>query len=338
VIRAAALLLFAFACRAQQDPVPAEGSWIARGFRFGTGETLPELRLHYITLGKPVRDAAGRVSNAVLILHDTASSAQPFLASGFLGVLFLPGQPLDVQKYFVILPDAIGHGDSSKPSDGMRAKFPRYDDEDIVRAQYALVSEGLAVDHLRIVIGAGMGGMHAWLWGERYPGFMDALLPLAATPAQIAGRSRIYRDMIVDSLRSDPARGALTAQYIAFLMNSSALQLEKLAPTRDVADAQFQTFRRRAPRMADPIDLLYQYDASRNYDASPNLEKIQARVLAVNFADDEVNPPELAIMEREIRRVPRARHILVPAGEETRGHASPMRARLWKQYIEELLN
>lgn len=335
--RAAVLLFFACICFAQQDPVPAEGAWIARDFSFGTGETMPELRLHYITLGKPARDAAGRVDNAVLILHDTAGSAQPFLASGFLGVLFMAGQPLDVEKNFIILPDAIGHGDSSKPSQGLRWKFPRYDDADMVRAQYALVREGLGIDHLRLVIGAGMGGMHTWMWGERYPGFADALLPLASTPAQMSGRSRMYCDMIVDALRNDPARGALTAQSIAFLINASALQLEKLAPTRDVADARFQTFRRRAPRIADPIDLLYQYDASRNYDAAAGLEKIQARLLAVNFADDELNPPELGIMEREIRRVRGGRYILIPASGETRGHASPMRARLWKQYLEELL-
>jgi len=337
VIRAFAVLLLAFAALAQQDPVPVEGNWILRDFTFGTGEKLAEVRLHYITLGKPARDAAGRVSNSVRILHDTALSAQPFLASGFLGVLFLEGQRLDVGKYYIILPDAIGHGESSKPSDGLRAKFPRYDDDDMLRAQYALVREGLGIDHLRVVIGAGMGGMHAWMWGERYPGFMDALLPLASSPAQMAGRTRLYRDMIVDALRSDPERGVLTAQSIALLMNSSALQLQKFAPTRDIADAQFQTFRRRAPRMADALDLQYQYDSSRNYDASPQLEKIEAGVVAINFADDEVNPPELGLLEQEIRRVPRGRYVLVPASEETRGHASPMRARLWREYLADLL-
>ncbi len=324
MIRAVVLLLAAAACWAQDDPVPTEANWIARDFAFSSGKRIPELRLHYITLGKPARDAAGRVANAVLILHDTAASAQPFLASGFLGALFLKDQPLDVAKYYIILPDAIGHGDSSKPSDGLRAQFPDYDDDDMVRAQYALVRDGLGIDHLRLIAGAGMGGAHAWMWGERYPDFMDALLPLASSPAAIAGRHRLYREMIVDALRNDPARGALTAQFLALVMNSNARQLQ-LAP-------DFQAFRRRAPRIADATDLRYQYEASRNYNAVPGLEKIRARVLAINFADDEVHPPEIAIP-----RIPGARFILIPASEETRGHASPLRARLWRDYLSDLL-
>lgn len=328
--------------------MPTEANWTARDFTFGTGDRMAELRLHYITLGKPVRNTAGRVTNAVLILHDTGSSSQPFLASGFLGVLFLAGQPLDAEKYYLIFPDAIGHGESSKPSDGQHAHFPHYDYGDMVSAQYRLVREGLGVDHLRLIAGIGMGGMQAWQWGERYPEFMDALLPLNCSPAQIAGRERIFRDMVIDSIRSDPSwndgeytaapRGLLAAQYAAFLMTSGALQLHRTAPTGDVADAQFQTFKRRVARTVDANDMLYQYEAARNYDASRELGKIRVPVWAINSADDELNPPELGILEREIRRVAKGRYVLIPASEETRGHATAMRARVWRDHLVELLS
>jgi homoserine O-acetyltransferase/O-succinyltransferase len=307
-----------------------EGDWIARDFAFASGEKLGELRLHYITLGAPSR-------NAVLILHGTGGSSQPFLTGGFLGALFLAGQPLDASKYYIILPDAIGHGESSKPSDGLRAKFPNYDDDDIVRAQYLLVREGLGVNHLRLVMGTGAGGMHTWLWGEKYPNFMDALMPLASAPVPIAGRQRLFRDLVIDALRTDPSRGLITAGFIERLMTSSALQLHKAAPTSDVADAQFQTLKRRFLRAADSTDVLYQYESSRNYDPSKQLEKITAPLLAVNFADDEMNPPELGALEREIKRVAKGRYILIPASDETRGHATAMRARVWRDYVTELL-
>src|SRR5437867_4086916 len=207
LVRPLLMALLAAACWAQDEPEPREGDWIARDFAFSSGEKLAGLRLHYITLGTPSGDGAGRARNAVLILHGTCGSSQPFLSGGFLGVLFLKGQPLDVSKYYIILPDAIGHGESSKPSDGLLAKFPHYDDDDLVRAQYLLVREGLDVDHLRLVMGAGLGGMHTWLWGEKYPDFMDALLPLASAPVQIAGRHRIFRDLLIDAIRADPSRG-----------------------------------------------------------------------------------------------------------------------------------
>jgi len=335
------------ACWGQDEPQPSEADWVTRKFAFGAGESLPELRLHYITLGTPLRDAVGRIRNAVLILHDTGSSAQPFLAGGFLGVLFLKGQPLDASKYYIILPDAIGHGESSKPSDGLHARFPHYDDGDMVRAQYLLVHDGLKVEHLRLVIGIGMGGIETWLWGERYPDFMDALMPLACAPAQIAGRHRIFRDMVVDSIRTDPAwkegeytappRGLLAAQFAQFLMTTSPGQLQQLMPTSDVADAQFQALKKRFLRTVDANDMLYQYDASRNDDPGPDLEKIRAPLYAVNSADDELNPPELGTLEREIKRVAKGRYILIPTGEETRGHATAMRARVWRDYLSELL-
>ncbi|HXB71326.1 MAG TPA: alpha/beta fold hydrolase [Candidatus Acidoferrales bacterium] len=341
------LSLLALACWGQDEPQPLEANWVARDFTFGTGETLPELRLHYITLGSPQRDAAGRIRNAVLILHDTGSGAPPFLTGGFLGALFLKGQPLDASKYYIILPDAIGHGETSKPSDGLHAKFPHYNDGDMVRAQYLLVHDGLKVEHLRLVMGIGMGGMQTWLWGERYPDFMDALMPLASSPAQIAGRHRIFRDLVVDAIRTDPGwkdgeytsppRGLLTAQFAQFLMTTSPGQLQRLMPTSDVADAQFQTLKRRFLRAVDANDMLYQYDSSRNYDAGTDLEKIRAPLYAVNSADDELNPPELGILERAIQRVAKGRYIRIPASDETRGHATAMRARVWRDYLSELL-
>ena len=344
------ILLLGVCCTAlwaQQDPVPTEADWVVHDFAFRSGQRLPELRLHYRTLGEPERDAGGRVRNAVLLLHGTGSSSAPFLTAGFLGSLFLPGQVLDAGKYYLILPDAIGHGDSSKPSDGLHARFPAYDYQDMVLAQYRLVHEHLGIDHLRLVLGVEMGGMQAWLWGERYPDFMDALMPLASAPAQIAGRQRIFRDMVIDAIESDPEwnhgeytsppRGLVAAEFTIFLMTQSALQLERLAPTGDIADAQFQAWRRRAPRMADANDLLYQYHASKNYDPGPLLEKIRAPLLAVNFGDDELNPPGLGIVEREIRRVEKGRYILIPASAETRGTATGMRARVWRGYLEELL-
>jgi len=331
----------------QDEPQPSESNWVARNFTFGTGETLPELRLHYLTLGTPHRDAAGRISNAVLILHDTGSGAPPFLTGGFLGVLFLKGQPLDASKYYIILGEAIGHGESSKPSDGLHAKFPHYDDGDMVRAQYLLVHDGLKIEHLRLAIGIGMGGMQTWLWGERYAGFMDALMPLASAPVQIAGRHRIFRDMVVDAIRTDPnwkdgeytapPAGLLAAQFAQLLMTTSPRQLQQLMPSSDVADAQFQTLRKRFLRTVDANDMLYQYDASRSYNPGPDLERIGAPLYAVNSADDELNPPELGILEREIKRVAKGRYILIPASDETRGHATAMRARVWRDYLSELL-
>jgi len=335
-------LLIGLCCTAlygQADPIPTEADWVIRDFTFHSGERLPELRLHYITLGTPRRDTSGRVNNAVMLLHATNSSSQPFLASGYLGALFLPGQPLDAEKYYLILPDAIGHGDSSKPSDGLHAKFPAYDYEDMVQAQYRLVREHLGVDHLRLVLGNEMGGMLAWLWGERYPEFMDALMPIGCMPAPLAGRQRIFRDMVIDAIQTDPAwnngeytgapRGLLAAQFILYLMTQSARQMERSAPTPDIADAQFQAWRRRALRLTDANDLLYQFHASKNYDPHP--EKVRAKVLAVSFADDELNPPELW------KPMKNARYVLIPTSDETRGAATGLRARVWRDYVAELL-
>ena len=347
MVRPLLVLLLSVAARAQTAPPPVEGDWVARDFTFKSGEKLPELRLHYITLGAPARDAAGHVRNAVLIMHGTTGSGRPFLGVQFGGELFGPGQPLDATRYFIILPDAIGHGQSSKPSDGLHMKFPHYDYDDMVRADYFLIHDGLHVDHLRLVMGTSMGGMHTWMWGETYPDFMDALMPLASAPVAIAGRNRMFRAMIIQAIRNDqdwkngeyskpPVNGLIAAQYALWMMSSSPLQLHQANPTREQADAAVAALRERAVR-ADANDMLYALESSTDYDPSPRLEKIQAPLFAVNSADDEVNPPELGILEREIQRVPHGRYILIPTSGETRGHGTHSRAVVWKNYLLELL-
>jgi homoserine O-acetyltransferase len=319
---------------------PAEMSWIARDFRFHTGEVLPELRLHYTTLG----DTSGQ---PVLILHGTAGSGSGLLAPGFGGELFGPGQALDASGHFIILPDAIGHGKSSKPSDGMRAKFPRYNYDDMVAAQYRLITEGLGIQHLRLVLGNSMGGMHTWIWGITYPHFMDALVPMASQPTEMSSRNWMMRRLIIDAIRNDPEwnNGSYTRQPAAFRVanvfygiatSGGTLAYQKLAPTREKAD-QLLDNRLAAPFTADANDTLYQWDASRDYDPSPGLERIQAALLAINSADDERNPPETGIMERELKRVKNGRLYLIPASDETRGHGTTCMAKVWKQQVQELL-
>ena len=313
---------------------------MVRDFRFSTGETLPELRLHYTTIG----DAS---NPAVLIMHGTGGNGRGFLTPTFAGELFGKGQLLDATKYFVILPDALGHGKGTRPSDGMKQRFPHYTYEDMVRAQHRLITEELGVKHLRLAMGTSMGGMHTWMWGYMYPGFMDALMPLASAPVEIAGRNRMLRKMVIDSLRGDPdfndgeytkpLKGMLGAQFALFMMTSSPLQLHKQAPTRDEADAWFERrFISSAPA-TDANDMLYYYESSRSYNPAPHLEKIAAPLYAVNSADDLVNPPELGILEREIKRVRRGRYILLPTNEETRGHGTHSLPRIWGRYLEELL-
>ena len=342
----ALIFLAAFIPAPAQEPRVSEADWTAHDFTFRSGEKLPELRLHYRTLGAPARDNAGHVRNAILILHGTTGTGAAFLSETFAGVLFGPGQPLDANRYYIILPDCIGHGKSSKPSDRLRAHFPHYDYDDMVRAEYLLVHDGLNVDHLRLVMGTSMGAMHTWMWGEMYPGFVDALMPLASAPVQIAGRNRIFREMIIDAIRGDPdwkggdysspPRGMLTAVDVLFMMTSSPLQLQKTAPTRDKADEEYLKIKQRAQRI-DANDMLYAFDASRDYNPEPDLDKITAPLFAVNSADDEVNPPELGILEREIRRVPRGRYILIPTSDQTRGHGTHSRPAVWKDYLVELL-
>ena len=348
MLRALLALAALLACRAQAAPQPVEGDWVAHDFVFKSGEKLAELKLHYTTLGTPERDASGRVRNAVLIMHGTGGSGRGFLSPGFGGELFGRDQPLDASRFYIILPDAVGHGKSSKPSDGLRMQFPHYRYDDMVRAQYLLVHDGLHVDHLRLVMGTSMGAMHTWIWGEMYPDFMDALMPLASAPVEIAGRNRMFRAMIIQAIRGDPdwkngdytsppVNGLIAAQYALWMMTSSPLQLHKANPTREKADAAVAALRERAVR-TDANNMLYYYEASTDYNPSPDLEKIRAPLFAINSADDEVNPPELGILEREIKRVPRGRYILVPTSDETRGHGTHSRAVVWKNYLIELLH
>lgn len=340
-------LVLAASGRAASYPAPVEGDFTIRDFKFADGEVLPELRLHYRTAGKPQRDADGIVRNAVLILHGTGGSGQGFLSPQFAGVLFGPGQLLDATKYFIVLPDGIGHGRSSKPSDGLHARFPHYNYDDMVVAQYRLLTEGLGINHLRLVAGTSMGGMQTWVWGETYPGFMDALMPLASLPVQIAGRNRMTRRMVIDSIKNDPEwkngeyttqpRGLIAAIYTLLFMVSSPLQWQKIAPTRDEADKFFDNQVRVRLAQTDANDMLYQFDASRDYNPEPKLETIQAPLLAINSADDQVNPPEMGIAEREIKRVKRGRFVLLPITDQTRGHGSHSVPALWQNYLAELL-
>ncbi len=319
-----------------------------RDFKFESGEPLPELKLHYRTIGTLQQDIAGKKSNAVLIMHGTGGAGANFLSEQFAGVLFGPGALLDATKYFIILPDGIGHGGSSKPSNGLHARFPHYNYQDMVTADYRLLTEKLGVKHLRLVTGTSMGGMHTWVWGETYPDFMDALLPLASLPVQISGRNRFTRRMVIDSIRNDPdwhngeyktqpVRGLTSAIYTLLLMGSVPLQQYKQAPTREAADKLFDNLVKAQLARTDANDMLYQFDASRDYDPAPQLETITAPLIAINSADDQVNPPELGILEKEIKRVKRGRCILIPISDRTRGHGTHSLPELWKQYLAELL-
>jgi homoserine O-acetyltransferase len=329
-------------------PPAAEGDFVLRDFRFRSGQSLPELKVHYATLGQPQRDAGGVVRNAVLLLHGTGGSSRQFLTPAFAGELFGEGQLLDARRYFIVIPDGIGHGRSSKPSDGLRARFPGYTYDDMVAAHHRLLTEGLGVDHLFLVMGTSMGGMHAWVWGETHPGFMDGLVPLASVPTAIAGRNRVMRRMILDAIRGDPAwkggdytepptRGLTAALNILLMMGSSPLQWHAAAPGRDAADAFLQEQITRRLAATDANDMLYAFDASRDYDPSPQLERIRARVLAINSADDLVNPPELGLMEPLIARVPGARYVLLPTSAATRGHGTHSQPALWKHLLAAFL-
>jgi homoserine O-acetyltransferase/O-succinyltransferase len=348
------LLLLSATCFAQQPsspaakPTPTEGDYIAHDFHFKSGETLPELRLHYLTFGKPVKDASGKVTNAVLILHGTGGSGRQFLAPQFADVLFGPGELLDANRYFIILPDNIGHGKSSKPSDGMRAHFPQYDYDDMVAAQHELLEKGLGVNHLRLVMGTSMGCMHSWVWGETYPEFIDALMPLACLPVQIAGRNRLWRKMVIDGIRDDPdwkngdyttePRAALEISADFLLIAGSApLLMQKTLPTRDDADKFLDDSMKRITAHLDANDLLYAVNSSRNYDPSSKLGTIKAPVMFVNSADDFINPPELGIAQQEIKRVPRGKFVPIPISDQTHGHGTHTWAAVWQQYLKELL-
>jgi homoserine O-acetyltransferase len=334
--------------RAAEFPVPAEHDFVVRNFTFASGETLPSLNLHYRTIGTPQRDRSGVVRNAVMILHGTGGTGGSFLSQTFGGQLFAPGQVLDASRYFIILPDGIGHGKSSKPSDGMHARFPKYNYDDMVRAQHAMLVDDLKVDHLRLVLGTSMGAMHCWIWGEMYPEFVDGLVPLASAPTQIAGRNRVMRTMIMDSITRDPAykNGDYTAQphagmvgavNILMMMTSSPIGWHKSGPSRDAADTWYEGQLTSRLAANDANDMLYQFDSSRDYDPSAGLEKITAHLLAINSADDVVNPPELGLMEKLLPRVKHGRYVLLPVTEQTRGHGTHSLPAVWGQYLAEFL-
>jgi homoserine O-acetyltransferase len=333
---------------AETWPAPREGDYLAKDFQFKDGSTLPELRLHYRVIGQPHRNAAGHVDNAVLILHGTGGAGTQFLNQRFAGVLFVPGGLLDASKYFIILPDDIGHGKSTKPSDGMHARFPKYDYDDMVLGEYLVVTKGLGLDHLRLIMGTSMGCMHSWVWAENYPGFADALLPLACMPIQIAGRNRMTREMAMDAITSDPAwmggeyktqpvQGLKTAVDMLLIMGSAPLQMQKNYPTRDAADAYLNKAWASYLKVLDANDFLYQFDSSRNYDPSKDLEKITVPVMAINSADDFINPPELDIVPKMIKRVPKGQFVLLPITDATRGHGTHTLPAIWGQYLAELL-
>jgi len=335
-----ALALTALPGLAADYPAPREGDWIVRDFKFHTGEILPELRLHYATVGMPTGEP-------VLILHGTTQSGASMLSPVFGGELFGPGQPLDASRYYVILPDAIGHGKSSKPSDGLRTGFPKYNYEDVVDAQYRLVTEHLGLRRLRLILGFSMGGMETWIFAQKYPGLTDVAVPMASLPTEMSGRNWMLRRLITDSIRNDPewkngnySRSLRSAQFASVFYglatNGGNQALHKAAPTREKAD-ELVNQRLNASFNADANDVLYQWDSSRDYNPSAGLERVQAVLLAINSADDERNPPELGVLDREIKRVKNGRVLLIPASDQTVGHATVFYVRFWKKEVGDLL-
>jgi homoserine O-acetyltransferase len=335
------LTLLCGVASAADYPAPKQGAWIARDFRFHTGETLPEIKLHYVTVGEP-----GGIP--IVVLHGSGGSAQRMLTRTFAGELFGPGQPFDATKHYIIIPDALGHGDSSKPSDGLKAKFPRYDYADMVDAQHRLLTEGLGIRHVRLIIGNSMGGMQAWLWGERYPDYMDALVPMAAQPTAMASRNWMLRRMMLEAIRQDPDYndGNYTTQpramklatvFFGIATSGGTLRYQKVAPTRELADKLVDA-RLAEPMTADANDFLWAWGSSADYDAAPGLDRITATVLAINAADDERNPPETGVTERALGRVKNARLLLIPASEATSGHGTTGDARFYQRELKELLD
>ena len=347
LLRIVVLLVMSVASFAVPWPTVTEHDHVIKNFRFKSGESLPQLRMHYRTLGTPHRGADGRVENAVLIMHGTTGNGTNFLRDIFAGELFNPGQPLDAAKYFIILPDAVGHGGSSKPSDGLHAKFPKYVYDDMVDADHQLLTEGLKVDHLRLVMGTSMGGMHTWVFAERYPDFMDAAMPLASLPVTIAGRNRMWRKIAIDAITEDPTwehgeykqqpKGLGIAEGIMQFVGSNPLLRQHELPTREQVDAFVAKIERDSPRNADANDVLYAVDASRDYDPSTQLDKIQVPLLAINTYDDLINPGELGILEQEIKKVKHGRAVVIPLSDATVGHGSHTKAVLWKDELVKLL-
>ena len=349
LLLAAWLVLFQTTSHAQKSyPAPVAGDFVLPKFRFESGETLPALNVHYTTVGQPRKDKAGHVVNAVVIMHGTTGAGNNFLSEQFAGRLFGPGQLLDAAKYYIILPDAIGHGKSSRPSHGLRMQFPKYTYDDMVVADYRLLTEKLGVAHARLIMGTSMGGMETWVWGYKYPDFMDALMPLASLPVEIAGRNRMLRKMAIDLIKMDPEwkggayiaqpkTGLMGAISSLIFMTSSPKQMQKAAPTRELAEAALAKIQTRFFSSLDANDMIYQFDASRDYNPAPHLGAIKAPLFAINSADDQVNPPELGIMETEIKKVPKGRYILLPITDLTVGHGTHSNPAIWGSYLQELL-
>jgi homoserine O-acetyltransferase len=350
------LLMLTGVAAIAQRPAPAplnlpdstEVDYELKNFSFVSGETMPVLRLHYTTFGKPVKDKTGKVINAVYIMHGTTGNSHNFVNQLFAGNLFEPGQTLDATKYFIILADGIGHGKSSKPSDGMHMKFPKYTYDDMVKADYTVLTQLMGVNHLRLVMGTSMGAMHCWVWAYTYPDYMDAVMANASLPVEIAGRNRITRQAAIACVEADPEwkggeytappavglRGSYTSM---FWMTSSPLQLQKRVPTREQANKAYEMGAENFIRNQDANDMIYAFDASRLYNPSPNLEKIKANFFAVNSADDECNPPEMGIMEKEIKKIPKGRYILLPITDKTSGHGTHSNPTVWGEYLKELM-
>ena len=344
-----AALLASTAASAQTSHWPTQdGNYVIRNFHFGSGESLPELKLHYLTLGAPHRDAAGHTDNAVLLLHGTGGDAHSLLNPVFSDVLFGPGQPLDIARYYIILPDDIGHGESSKPSDGLRMHFPQYDYDDMVASQHQMLVEGLKVDHLRLILGTSMGCMQSFVWGETYPGFMDALAPFACQAVALAGRNREWRYMAIQAIKRDPAWmdgeyktepivGMTFADDLNLLAGGAPLQLQKNYPTRESIEKYVDDTIAHTVTSGDANDYLYYMNASRNYDPSAHLDRIKVPLLWINSADDFINPPELGIAQRQVKEMPRAKFILIPISDATRGHGTHTVAAIWKGYLADLI-
>jgi len=345
-ILAGALWLNAAASAAA--PAPAEGDFVVHDFTFASGEKMKDVNLHYAYFGTPQRDAKGHVTNAILLLHGTGGEGKSFMRPFFADILFQPGGVLDPAKYYIIMPDAIGHGKSSKPSDGLHAKFPSYDYDDMVALQYRLLTEGLKVDHIRLLFGTSMGCMNGFVWGESHADFMDGMMPMACLPVPLAGRNRLWRQMVMTAIKSDPAwmggeyksqpeAAIREASDILALAGSAPIQMQKTMPTSADADKTVESNHKRDLAHDDANDLLYQINASRNYDPSANLAKITIPVLWINTADDFINPPELGIAEQEVKKMPRAKFVLIPTSDQTYGHGSHSHADLWKDRLAAFL-
>jgi homoserine O-acetyltransferase len=351
LIRALAVALLAFsaspALAQTQWPNQREADYLIKDFRFKSGETLAELKLHYTTLGTPQRNAAGEINNAVILLHGTSSTGKAWLMPSLADELFAPGAALDATRYFIVLPDGIGRGGSSKPSDALKAKFPHYRYEDIVAAEHQLITEGLGIKHLRLVMGSSMGGMHTWMWGYMYPDLMDGLIPIASQPIEISGRNWIQRRIAIQAIREDPGwnngnyeknptQWMVTAPY-GFLQTENVVQIQAMAPSREAGDALYFKEREEAKKR-DANDTLWGIEAVMDYNPSPHLDKIKAKLMAINSADDETNSARLASTAREIGRIPGAKYVLIPASEETHGHFTHLRAKFWKSYVAEFMS